>query len=38
MIKRNGVELSTGKNPKGEPGSICFTIDTGRQMHLSAGQ
>ena len=26
------------QNPRGKPGSVCFPTDTGRQIHLSAGQ
>jgi hypothetical protein len=26
------------QNPKGKPASVCFTPDTGRGIHLSAGQ
>jgi hypothetical protein len=26
------------QNPTGKPGSVCFPIDTGRQIHLSAGK
>ena len=26
------------RNRRGKPGSVCFPTDTGRQIHLSAGQ
>jgi hypothetical protein len=26
------------QNPRGKPALVCFTLDTGRGFHLSAGQ
>jgi hypothetical protein len=31
-IKRNGIQQR--RNPRGKPGSVFFTTDTGRQIHL----
>jgi hypothetical protein len=37
IIKIN-VKAKHRQNPRGKPGSVCFPIDTGRLIHLSAGQ
>jgi hypothetical protein len=37
-IKINGIKLKHRQNPRRKPGSVCFPTDTGRQIHLSAGQ
>jgi hypothetical protein len=34
--KRDGANHR--QNPRGKPVSVCFTPDTGRVIHLSAGQ
>ena len=32
------MELKYKQNPRGKPGLVCFPSDTGRLIHLSAGQ
>jgi hypothetical protein len=36
--KKETMVAKHRQNPKGKPGSVCFPSDTGRLIHLSAGQ
>ena len=37
-IKKKGNGAKHRTNLRGKPGSVCLTLDTGRWIHLSAGQ
>jgi hypothetical protein len=37
-IKNKWIGAKLGQNPREKPGSVCFTPDTERFIHLSAGQ
>jgi hypothetical protein len=36
--KKKQTGAKHNENPSGKPGSVCFPPDTGRLIHLSAGQ